>query len=109
MKRGEVWTVSGGPGYAEKPRPAVVVQDDAFSDTASVTICAFTTTALSASFARISIDPSPLNGLNALSHLMVDKVTTVPRSRLGHCIGRLSDADAARVNRALLVFLGLAR
>jgi mRNA interferase MazF len=109
MKRGEVWTVAGGPGYAGKPRPAVVVQDDAFPDTASVTVCAFTTTALSASFARIAVDPSPLNGLNALSQVMVDKVTTVPRSRLGRRVGHLSDADIARVNRALLVFLGLAR
>ena len=109
MKRGEVWTVAGGSGYAGKPRPAVVVQDDAFSDTASVTICIFTTTALSASFARIAVDPSSFNGLKAPSQLMADKVTTVPRSRLGRRIGRLSDADTARVDRALLTFLGLAR
>lgn len=42
MRRGEVWTVSGA-GYAGKPRPAVIVQDDRFDATASVTICAFTT------------------------------------------------------------------
>lgn len=109
MKRGEVWTVAGGSGYVGKPRPAVVVQDDAFADTASVTICAFATTTLSASLARIAVEPSPVNGLNAPCQLMVDKVSTVPRSRLGRCVGRLSDADMARVSRALLIFLGLAR
>jgi mRNA interferase MazF len=43
MKRGEVWTVSGGKDYAGKPRPAVIVQDDSFDATDSITICAFTT------------------------------------------------------------------
>lgn len=109
MNRGEVWTVAGGPGYTGKPRPAVIVQDDTFSETASVTICAFTTTALAASLARVAIDPSPSNGLNAHSQLMVDKVSTVPRSRLDRRVGHLSDADMTRVNRALLIFLGLAR
>jgi mRNA interferase MazF len=109
MKRGEVWTVAGGSGYAGKPRPAVIVQDDAFSDTASVTICAFTTTAVAASFARIAIDPSPLNGLHEPSQVMADKVTTLPRAKLGRRVGRLSDSDLTRVDRALLVFLGLAR
>jgi mRNA interferase MazF len=109
MKRGEVWTVAGGPDYAGKPRPAVIVQDDAFADTASVTVCALTTTALPASLARIAIDPSPFNGLRAPSQAMADKVTTVPRAKLGRRIGRLSDADMVRFDRALLVFLGLAR
>lgn len=109
MKRGEVWTVAGGSDHVGKPRPAVVIQDDAFADTASVTICALTTTGLSASLARIAIDPSPFNGLRAPSQVMADKVTSVPRGKLGRRIGRLSDADMVRVNRALLVFLGLAR
>lgn len=109
MKRGEVWTVSGGSDYVGKPRPAVIIQDDAFADTASVTICALTTTALSASLARIAIDSSPFNGLRAPSQVMADKVTSVPRTKLGRKIGRLSDADMARVDRALHVFLGLAR
>ena len=109
MKRGEVWTVAGGSGYAGKPRPAVIVQDDVFSDTASVTICAFTTTTLAASLARIAIDPSPFNGLHEPSQIMADKITTLPRTKLGRRVGHLSDSDMARVNRALLVFLGLAR
>jgi mRNA interferase MazF len=109
MKRGEVWTVSGGSDYVGKPRPAVVIEDDAFADTSSVTICALTTTALPASLARIAVDPSPFNGLRAPSQIMADKVTFVPRAKLGRKIGRLSDTDVARVDRALHVFLGLAR
>ena len=40
---------------------------------------------------------------------MVDKIITVPKSCLGQCIGRLADDDLLRLNRSLLVFLGLAR
>ncbi|SRR6266851_132507 len=109
MKRGEVWTVAGGPDYAGKPRPVVIVQDDAFSDTASITICALTTAALSASLARVVIEPSPFNGLRVISQIMADKVTSVSRTKLGRRIGRLSDGDMARLDRVLLVFLGLAR
>src|SRR5258708_24496032 len=105
MRRGEVWTVSGGSDYVGNPRPAVIIQDDAFADTSSVTICALTSTALSASLARIAIDPSPFNALRAPSQVMADKVTSVPRAKLGRKIGRLSDADMARVDRALTVFL----
>jgi mRNA interferase MazF len=58
---------------------------------------------------RIKVAPSPENGLRAASRLMVDKVTTVPKSRLGQRIGRLADDDLLRLNRSLLVFLALAR
>jgi mRNA interferase MazF len=109
MRRGEVWTVAGGADYVGKPRPAVIIQDDAFSDTASVTICALTTTALSASLARVVIEPSPFNGLRVTSQITADKVTPVSRTKLERRIGRLNDGDMARLDRALLVFLGLAR
>ena len=107
MKRGEVWTLSGS-GYAGKPRPAVIVQDDRFDATASVTICAFTTDATEAPLFRLAIEPDSQNGLRLTSRLMVDKITTVPKSRLGECIGRLSAAELVRLNRAIAVFLGLA-
>jgi mRNA-degrading endonuclease toxin of MazEF toxin-antitoxin module len=38
-----------------------------------------------------------------------DKITTVPKARLGKRIGKLNDEDVVRLNRALTVFLGLAR
>ena len=108
MKRGEIWTVAGGGDYAGKPRPAVIVQDDAFDATASITICALTTDPVNAPLFRLSVEPNGLNGLREPCRLMVDKLTTVPKSRLGRRIGRLDDEDVVRLNRAALVFLGLA-
>ena len=108
MKRGEIWTIAGGGDYTGKPRPAVIIQDDSFDATASVTICAFTTDPTEAPLFRIPIEPSDSNGLRAPSRLMVDKLTTVSRERLGSRAGRLEDEDMVRLNRAILVFLGMA-
>jgi mRNA interferase MazF len=108
MRRGEVWTVAGGADYAGKPRPAVVVQDDSFDGTASVTICAFTTDPTEAALFRLPVEPTEENGLHDPSSLMVDKITTVPKRKLGAQIGRLADEDLVRLNRAMMVFLGLA-
>jgi mRNA interferase MazF len=109
MKRGEVWTVAGGSDYAGKPRPAVIVQDDHFDATRSITICAFTTDPTEAPLFRIAVEPHEGNGLRSSSSLMVDKITTVPRDKLGERIGRLDEEDVLRLNQAMLVFLGLAR
>ena len=107
MKRGEVWTVSGA-GYAGKPRPAVIVQDDRFDAAASVTVCLFTTDETDAPLFRLSVTPTDRNGLRSVSSLMVDKLVTVSKEKLGEQIGRLDDEDVVRLNRAMLVFLGLA-
>lgn len=109
MKRGEVWTVSGGASYAGKLRPAVIVQEDRFEATNSVTLCAFTTDPTDAPLLRMLIEPSDRNGLKMASRLMIDKITTVPKARLGKRIGKLNDEDVVRLNRALMAFLGLAR
>ena len=108
MKRGELWTVSGGPDYLGKPRPAVILQDDRFGATSSVTVCAFTSDPTEAPLLRLLVEPSSTNGLEIASRLMVDKITTVARSKLGTHLGRLTDEDLVRLNRAVLVFLGLA-
>ena len=109
MKRGEVWTVSGGASYMGKPRPAVIVQEDRFDQTSSITLCAFTTDPTDAPLLRMLIEPTDRNGLKSASRLMIDKITTVPKARLGKRIGKLNDEDTVRLNRALTVFLGLAR
>lgn len=83
MKRGEIWTIAGGADYAGKPRPAVIVQDDNFQATSSVTVCAFTTDPTEAALFRILVEPSEVNGLRRASRLMVDKLTTVPRRKIG--------------------------
>jgi mRNA interferase MazF len=107
MKRGEVWTVSDR-GSAGKPRPCAIVQDDRFDATGSIAICAFTSDETAAPHLRLRIEPDERNGLRVPSCLMVDRVTTVQKDKLGNRIGVLSAEDTARINRALLVFLGLA-
>ncbi len=108
MRRGEIWTVAGGKDYAGKPRPVVIVQDDRFDATDSVTICACTTDATDAPLFRLPVAPSEGNGLRSPSRLMVDKITTVAKAKLGSRVGRLDDEDVVRLNRAMVVFLGLA-
>ncbi len=108
MRRGDVWTVSGGKGYAGKPRPVVILQDDSFDGTDSITICAFTSDETEAPLFRLRVAPNERNGLRESCRLMVDKITTVPKSKLGARLGRLDDEDILRLNRAVLVFLGLA-
>jgi mRNA interferase MazF len=108
MKRGEIWTVAGGRDYAGKPRPVVILQDDRFDATQSITICAFTTDRTEAPIFRLPIEPNDRNGLRTPSRLMVDKITTVAKTNVGIRVGRLDAEDVVRLNRAVLVFLGLA-
>jgi mRNA interferase MazF len=108
MRRGDIWTVSGGKDYAGKPRPVVIVQDDSFDGTDSITVCVFTTNNTEAPLFRLPVQPNERNGLRSPCRLMVDKITTVPKSKVGAPIGRLDDEDILRLNRAMLVFLGLA-
>ena len=108
MRRGDIWTAAAGSGYVGRPRPVVIVQDDRFDATASITVCATTTDPTDAPLFRLVIEPDELNRLREQSKLMVDKLTTVRRSKLGEQIGRLSDDDMLRLNRAIVVFLGLA-
>jgi mRNA interferase MazF len=107
MKRGEVWTVAGGKDYAGKARPVVIVQDDSFDATDFITICAFTTDETEAPLFRLPIEPNERNGLRFACRLMVDKIITVPKSKIGAHIGRLNDEDVLRLNQAAVVFLGL--
>lgn len=108
MRRAEIWTAAAGSGYTGKPRPVVIIQDDRFDATDSVTVCAFTTDPTEAPLLRLPVVPDDQNGLREASSLMVDKVTTVPRSKLGERIGRLADQDMVRLGRAVAVFFGLA-
>jgi mRNA interferase MazF len=108
VKRGEIWTVAGGKDYAGKPRPAVILQDNRFDMTDSITVCAFTTDSTDAPLFRLPVEPNETNGLRAICRLMVDKITTVPKVKIGSRLGRLSHEDMLRLNRAILVFLGVA-
>jgi mRNA interferase MazF len=108
LKRGDV-VVLALPGDYGKPRPALVVQSDLFNEThASVTVVPVTSTLVDAPLFRLTVEPSPANGLRALSQLMIDKVTTVSRDRIAQIIGRLEDDFLLRVSRALALWVGIA-
>jgi mRNA interferase MazF len=109
MKRGEIWTVAGGGcAYTGKPRQAVIVQDDRFDANDSIIVCPLTTDATSAPIFRLPLEPTAANGLHVPCRLMVDKLTAVPRARLGARVGSLAREELKTLNRALFVFLGLA-
>jgi mRNA interferase MazF len=107
VKRHEVWTASGGSGYAGKPRPIVIIQADRVQ-TDSVTFCGFTTSEAVPADYRPLIRASERNGLKNDSCLMVDKIMTVSKSKVGRKIGRLSIGEAAELDRAILFVLGFA-
>jgi mRNA interferase MazF len=108
FKRGDIWTVAGAKEYAAKPPPVAILQDDRFDRTESITVCAFTTDPTDAPLFRLEVEPTESNGLRSVCRLMVDKITTVPKARLGARIGCLAGEDIVRLNRAALVFLGIA-
>jgi mRNA interferase MazF len=108
MKRGDIWTVAGGAAYTGKPRPAVIVQDDRFDASDSIVVCPLTTDPTSAPIFRLPVEPGARSGLRASARIMVDKLTAVPRRRLGRRVGSLAPEDLRHLNRAIFVFLGLA-
>ncbi|MGI8869341.1 MAG: type II toxin-antitoxin system PemK/MazF family toxin [Mycobacteriales bacterium] len=108
MRRGDLYIAAARGPHTGKPRPVAIIQDDRFDATASVTVCPLTTNLIEAPLTRIPLEPSTLNGLEQASKLLVDKVTTMPRDSLRERLGRLPDDDLVRLNRALIVFLGLA-
>lgn len=105
MRRGDIVTVAGGV-YAGKPRPALILQDDRFDATDSLTVCPLTTTDIEAPLLRVSVTKSESNGLAQDSYLMVDKVTTVRRSNAHTVLGRIDSTTLVEVERRLLIFLG---
>ena len=108
MRRGDVVTVAAAGDYG-KPRPAVVVQSDAFPEShASVVICQLTSELVDAPDFRVTIEPMPENGLRLKSQVMADKPVTVRRERIGQKIGRLGNQDMVRLGAALAFVLGLA-
>ena len=107
MRRGDLVTVAA-PGDYGKPRPALVIQSDLFEELPSATLCLVTSELRDAPIFRITVDPSPDNGLRRVSQIQVDKVLTVARERIGSTIGRLDDETMLKVNRSLAVFIGIA-
>jgi mRNA interferase MazF len=107
VRRGEIWTATGDVN-ATKPLHVVIAQDDRFDATDSVTVLPITTTLVEAPLLRILVEPSTINGLKQASHVMIDKITTTRRTKVQTQLRTLSRRDMIRIERSLLVFLGLA-
>ena len=108
MRRGDIVTVAATGDYG-KPRPAVIVQSDAFPrDHGSVIVCQMTTALAEAPDFRITIEPQTENGLREPSQIMADKPVTIRRERVGPRIGRLTAEELGRLNIALAFVMGLA-
>lgn len=108
VRRGNLYTAAARGAYPGKPRPVVIVQDDRFDATASVTVCPLTTNPIGAPLIRIPLEATGTTGIGRPSQIMVDKVTTMPRVNARDRLGHLPHVDLVRLDRALLVFLGLA-
>ncbi len=107
MKRGDVVVVAVVGDYG-KPRPALVVQSDYFNDTrGSVTIAPITSTLVNAPLFRLTIEPSPQSGLRSVSQIMIDKITTIRRDKIGKRIGQVEEDIIRRTNRAIALWFGL--
>jgi mRNA interferase MazF len=108
MRRGDVVTVADRDGqFTGRPRPAVIVQGDAFAELASVTICPITSADADAPLLRLELLPGGALSLHHASWIEVDKITTVRRNRIGEALGRVSDTDLVRLNGVLAVLLGI--
>lgn len=105
MQRGDLVTVSlqGDDG---KPRPALIVQSDLLTDLESVVLCPVTSDLRNAAF-RVTVEPTPANGLHALSQVMVDKLSTLPSTKISEPFGRLDDERMKAIDRALLLVIGV--
>ncbi|MBK6636422.1 MAG: type II toxin-antitoxin system PemK/MazF family toxin [Rhodocyclaceae bacterium] len=106
MKRGDLVTVVI-QGDIGKPRPALVIQADAFSEHPSVTIIPTTGTLVDAPLMRVPVQPDPTNGLREETHIMIDKIVTIRREKIGVVFGQLDKETLAQVDRLLAVFLGI--
>ena len=108
MTRGDLVPVALQGDFG-MPRPALVIQANAFSEHTSVTVLPITGTLLAAPLLRVTLQPTAENGLQKPSQVMVDKAMTVKRDKVGPAFGHI-DADAlVEVERCLAVFLGIAK
>lgn len=107
MRRGDLVTYAG-PGDYGKPRPALIVQSDHLRDAESIIICLLTSEAdVPPDLPRVELLPSPANGLEKRSLIMVEKLLGVRRTRCGKVIGQLGEDKMQQVNAALALVLGL--
>ena len=103
--RGDLVTIAMQGDFG-KPRPALIMQADAFNAHATVTVLLVTSTLVAAPLLRIPVQPNAVNGLQKSSQVMVDKLSTLPRARISEPFGRLDDERMRAISRALLLVVG---
>ena len=108
MKRGDLVTISVQGDFG-KPRPALIIQADQFSDHGTVTVLLVSGTLVDAPLLRVSIEPNAANGLRKPSQVMVDKAMTLARAKAGEVFGKLRVEQMLEISRCLAVFVGIAR
>jgi len=108
MKRGDVVTIALSGDFG-KPRPALVIQANLFQEHASVTVLLMTGTLIDAPILRVTVEPSAANGLRKPSQVMIDKIMTVKRDRVGAVLGHIGIDTLVEIERCLAVFLGIAK
>jgi mRNA interferase MazF len=108
MMRGDLVTIAMQGDFG-KPRPALVIQANHFSEHSSVTVLPITGTLVAAPLLRVTIQPTAENGLQKPSQVMVVKAMTVKRKRVWPVFGRIDADTLVEVERCLAVFLGLAK
>jgi mRNA interferase MazF len=89
MNRGDFVTVAAQGDFG-KPRPALVIQADAFADHSTVTVMLLSSTLVDAPLLRLNIEPSKNNGLSKPSQIAVDRVYTGRREQFGPVIGHMT-------------------
>lgn len=104
-RRGDLVAVSLQGDFG-KPRPALVVQTDLLDALPTLMLCPISSELRDADF-RVLLQPTPDNGLRLPSQVMVDKVSTLPRSKVGAAFGHVEAESLRKVDRALLLVLGL--
>jgi mRNA interferase MazF len=108
VRRGDLVTVAVS-GHFGKPRPALIIQADAFADHTTVTVVLLSSALIDAPLLRFTILPDATNGLRLPSQIMIDKTVTVMRTKIREAFGRLSAEALLEVERRLAVFLGIAK
>ncbi len=108
MIRGDFVTIAMQGDFG-KPRPALVIQSDQFDEHSTVTVLLVSSALVDAPLLRVTVQPTPVNGLQKPSQVMVDKAMTVKRDKLGEVFGSASDSAMLEIRRCLAVFLGIAR
>lgn len=108
MRRGDLVTVAVQGDFG-KPRPALIIQANQFSDHSSVSVLLITSSLVDAPMLRVTVEPGGTSGVLRTSQVMIDKTMTIRRDRLGRVVGRLEDDVMAEVERRLAIFLGIAK